>query len=222
MKKNIFLTFFVVSIILCFYSCSPIKSSPEEETHKNELTLHELQTNVDDSRHDLNCFKTELEIIDSKIKHIDNIITSLKQTYLEKTQSRCDLLSRQVMEFEKKLSSTLNEQEKMKVDLYKLSSNSSEMTEALGQFKRKINEVEHQVNSKTKQMQEVIELGKTLVSDFQKEDNGSFVVYKVKSGDSLGKIAQKYKVKVDSIKRINKLNRNLIVVGQELKIPKKN
>jgi LysM repeat protein len=218
MKKKCI--FFIVSTTLCFCSCSPIKSSPEEETHRNELTLHELQTNVDDSRHDLNCFRTELEIIDSKIKHIDNIITSLKQTYLEKTQARCDLLSKQVMEFEKKVLYTVNEQEKMKVDLYKLSSNSNEMTEALGQFKRKINEVEHDVSLKTRKMQEVIELGKTLVSDIQR-DNTSFVLYKVKAGDSLGKIAQRYGVKIDSIKKMNSLQRNLIVVGQELKIPKK-
>ena len=52
-KKNLILLFFIP---LFFSSCSPMKSSPKEEKHQMELTLHEVQTNLDDLRHDLNCF----------------------------------------------------------------------------------------------------------------------------------------------------------------------
>ena len=44
------------------------------------------------------------------------------------------------------------------------------------------------------------------------------VVYKVSSGDVLGIIAQKYKVRVTDIKKWNKLNSNVIRVGQHLDI----
>ena len=44
------------------------------------------------------------------------------------------------------------------------------------------------------------------------------VVYKVRSGDVLGIIAQKYRVRVSDIKKWNKLNSNTIMVGQRLDI----
>jgi len=43
--------------------------------------------------------------------------------------------------------------------------------------------------------------------------------YKIKSGDSLGKIAQAHKVKVSALKTINKLNSNIIRAGHALIIP---
>ena len=44
------------------------------------------------------------------------------------------------------------------------------------------------------------------------------VIYKVRSGDVLGSIAQRYKVRVSDIKKWNKLNSNMIRVGQRLNI----
>jgi membrane-bound lytic murein transglycosylase D len=44
------------------------------------------------------------------------------------------------------------------------------------------------------------------------------VVYKVKSGDVLGTIAQRYRVRVSDIKKWNRLRSNLIRVGQRLDI----
>ncbi len=41
----------------------------------------------------------------------------------------------------------------------------------------------------------------------------------VKSGDTLGKIARQYKVKIRSLKKLNKLDSNMINIGQKLKIP---
>ncbi|RUM31500.1 MAG: hypothetical protein DSY42_02605, partial [Aquifex sp.] len=46
-----------------------------------------------------------------------------------------------------------------------------------------------------------------------------FIVYKVKKGDSLIKIAKKFGVKVSDIKKLNRLKSNRIYVGQTLKIP---
>ena len=49
----------------------------------------------------------------------------------------------------------------------------------------------------------------------------SYVVYRVRPGDSLQKIAKKFGVSWREIKRFNRLRSNVIVVGQKLKIPKK-
>ena len=49
--------------------------------------------------------------------------------------------------------------------------------------------------------------------------NESYITYKVRWGDSLGKIAHKFGISVTTLKRINHLRSNIIYPGQTLKIP---
>lgn len=51
-------------------------------------------------------------------------------------------------------------------------------------------------------------------------DSSDFDTYIVKSGDSLWSIASKNNTTVDKLKDINKLNSNLLSIGQKLLIPK--
>ena len=51
--------------------------------------------------------------------------------------------------------------------------------------------------------------------------SGNYVVYKVKSGDVLGKIARRYGVSVSQIKMWNNIHSNTIRIGQKLKIYRK-
>jgi membrane-bound lytic murein transglycosylase D len=52
------------------------------------------------------------------------------------------------------------------------------------------------------------------------EKTSKTVTHNVKKGETLGGIAEKYKVSVSSIKQLNNISGSKIVVGQELKIPK--
>ena len=101
MKKTKILSIAFLAIYLS--SCSPMKSSPKEEKHQLELTLHEVQTNLDDLRHDLNCFHTEMQIVDGKIKHQEDATQNLKQQHLEKLQFKIESLSKQLNEIENKI-----------------------------------------------------------------------------------------------------------------------
>ena len=92
--KTLLLIFSISILIL--NGCSPMKSSPKEEKHQMELTLHEVQTNLDDLRHDLNCFHTEMQIIDGKMKHQEDSLINLKQQHLEKLQNKLETLTKQI------------------------------------------------------------------------------------------------------------------------------
>lgn len=52
--------------------------------------------------------------------------------------------------------------------------------------------------------------------------SASLQTYTVQAGDSLYKIARKFNITINEIKRINGLNNNLLSVGQQLKVPNKN
>ena len=49
--------------------------------------------------------------------------------------------------------------------------------------------------------------------------SGNYVIYTVKSGDTLYSIATKYNITVNDIKEINSLSSNLLSLGQQLRIP---
>ena len=215
---------FIILLLGIFISCSPIKSSPQGEKHQMELTLHEVQTNVDDARHDINSFQTELQILDGKIKHQENATASIKQQLVEKILASLENLSRHIHQMEKKMSHTEKKQEIVLKDLQNFSAHSKEVNNALTQYKSRINELEKEIFKQTYRLNDVAKLKGTLEnivhSMRQSSLEGIYLEkYKVKSGDSLEKIARRYKISVDALKKANNLNDDLIVIGQELKIP---
>ncbi len=206
------------ALIVCFASCSPLKSSPNDEKHQLELTLHEVQTNLDDLRHDIHCFQTELQILDGRIKYYENTLASLKQHDPEKQQSKIEQITSQIQSLEKKYLSIEKNQKGELAELEELSSHANETTAALAQFKDRINELETEILSQNRRFDELAKL-RGYIENLSKGLNGESKLYRVKSGDSLEKIARFHKTAVEKIKKINHLDQDLIVVGQELKIP---
>jgi len=218
MKNFIFL--FVIPFF--FHSCSPIKTSSKEEKHQLELTLHEVQTNLDDLRHDISCFHTEMQIIDGKIKHQEDSLQNLKKEYIEKTKNKIEILSKELSFLEKRSSSFEENSTNSKNEVSQLSSHANETTLALSQHKQKINELEDLLIKQERKLNKLSKI-KTTLEDIVKtikSNSSNYFLYKVKAKDSLEKIAKKNNVSISAIKRLNNLENDLIVIGQELKIPK--
>ncbi len=202
-------------------ACSPLKSSPNDEKHQLELTLHKLQTNFDDVRHDLNCFQTEMQILDGRIKYYENALSNLKQQDLEKQQSKIDLLSQQIAAFEKKIAVLEHTNDTGSQDLQQLTSHANETSAALAQFKNRIAELEQEIQSQNRRFEQIAKLkghfeGLTKQLSSAASDKKT---YKVRPGDTLEKIARFHQTTTERIKKANDLKDDLIVVGQELIIP---
>lgn len=218
MKKLVLL----VSVLSFFASCSPMKSSPKEEKHQMELTLHEVQTNLDDLRHDLNCFHTEMQILDGKIKHQEDALQNLKQQHLEKIQTKLDNLSKQVSSTENKSNAFEAKHNASNTDITQLSVHANETTMALTQHKQKINELENLMLSQNQKLNGLAKIKTTLedIVKTMKSENLNYFTYKVKAKDTLEKIAKENNVTVEALKKLNNLENDLIVVDQDIKIPK--
>lgn len=212
------IAFFIV--YLC--SCSPMKSSSKEEKHQLELTLHELQTNLDDLRHDINCFHTEIQIIDGKVKHQQDATQNLKQQHLEKIQLKIENLAKQINEMEKKISLFETKSNNLDCNLSNLSNHANETTLALTQHKDKIHELEKIILKQNSRLEDITKVKATLEDIVKtiKSNSSNYIIYKVKAKDSLEKIAKANNVTIEAIKLLNGLENDLIVVGQKLKIPK--
>jgi len=98
-------------------------------------------------------------------------------------------------------------------DLESLSSHAGQTTKSLTQYR-------NQINALDKRLKDIAELKGTLDS-ISKAINApaSSKTYKVRSGDSLEKIARKHHTTIGALKQANGLTSNTILIGQELRIP---
>ena len=210
LRGAFFLTLGIIS------ACSPLKTSPHDEKHQLELTLHEVQTNLDDLRHDIHCFQAEMQILDGRIRHYENLLASLKTQDLQNTQEKIEQMSHQIRLLEKKIASCETSQKAEEKNFEKLSTHANETIIALTQFKHRLQEIEQDMVSLGKLKTNLESLAHHLDPSLE-----SFKTYKVSPGDSLEKIAKAHKTSVEKLRAYNQLrqDQDLIVVGQELKIP---
>ena len=199
---------FIVGLLLC--GCAAQLNSRQTSSYRSDVSIDELRLELADVQHALKATQVELSLLDERVKKEANTLTSTtKQT----AHSTIAQLEARVAHLEKLL-------EKATADLRNLSTHT---TQALSQ----LHNLEHQVSSHEKRLDEVVKLKGTLTSISNAIGQGptslsSTTSYRVKAGDSLEKIARKYKVGVGELKAINNLNNDRIVVGQELKVPDAN
>lgn len=199
---------------LLLVGCSPLKMSPQDEQHQVEFTLHEVQTNLDDLRHDVNCFQTELQILDGRFKAYENTLAALKTQDLSQAQEKIDLLTHAISSLEKKVHAYEKTQQLETKHLDQLAAHANETSLAFAQFKNRLLEIEQNITALSKLKTNLESLANHLHIPTE-----GVKTYKVSPGDSLEKIAKNHKTSVEKIKAYNHLQQDLIVVGQELKIP---
>lgn len=208
-----------ISILLVAVGCSPITSNQHDEKYKWELTIHEVQTNLDDLRHDTHVMLSEMRILDGRIKAFEAEVERLKFHDMQQQLVKVDQLCNQFYALEKKYSSFEKKVNSGQEAVESLASFAKETSFALSQFKNKIQELEEEIVDQTRKLESISKLkshiealSKSLAIDTSK-------VHKVKSGETLEKIAKMYKTDVAAVKQLNQLSNDLIVVDQELKIP---
>lgn len=202
---------------ICLFSlilagCSPLKTSQHDEKYQWELTVHEVQTNLDDLRHDTNCFETEIQILDGRMKAFENSLASLKQQEIEKQQLRIEQIAGQLQTLEKKWTAFEKKQDPTKESVENLTTHAKETGIALSQFKNRIVELEAEILAQNRKLEAFTKGKGETVAKASK-------IYKVKSGDSLEKIAKLHKTDVATLKQLNRLQHDLIVVDQEINVP---
>lgn len=210
----------LILIVICLTlgSCSSQQLSARKVNHENNVALEELRIEVADVKHALHSTQVELRILEEKVKNNQTSKTAAK----ESNQSN---LALQLANLEKKFLHLEKIQDKFTSDLRQISVHANQSATAFSQYKDKLRELEQDIAAQNKRLDEVVKLKSTLtsISKAIKEKNedasDSFRKYRVKPGDSLERIARSQNTSVEAIKRINQLDSDRIVVGQEIKIP---
>lgn len=205
----------LIAALSCLLSsCSMMGSSPKEEKHQLELTLHRIRTDLEEIKHDMTSYQMQLQIIEGKIAAGDDLIATMKERFHETQKSSWNQLEYQISLMEKKSKNLEAQHEELVSQLLGLQHYATDTTKALGQYKDKLKDLEKIIASN----QETIEQIKHKKSSPSKSDR-PLKTYVVRPGDSLEKIAKLHETSIDEIKKINQLSHDLIIVGQELVVP---
>ncbi|MGB9677718.1 MAG: LysM peptidoglycan-binding domain-containing protein [Candidatus Ratteibacteria bacterium] len=210
-------------------------SKIQNKTMIDELTRHESE---------IYSIKREIFYINKDLKDISDKtftkndelfedVTTLKKTYNDLLSSTSVLL--------KSLTSFQDEILNFKNNISKINQNIENLNKEVFDLKREIDLTKNTVNENNKIIidefarheSEIMKLKESILSDtqistktisekisfFKKDENQK--IYVVQKGDCLSKIAEKFKVSISELKRINNLKKDIVYPGQKLIIPVK-
>ncbi len=198
-------------LLLLLSGCAPYVASMQEDKRRTDLALDEMRLELADLKHTLKGTQVELNILEEKLKKQEALLATNKQP-----QQKSDPLVQQVSNLEKEIAHLRSIQERTLHDLEHLRSHANETSAAMQSFSQEF-------GLQNKKFEEISKL-KTTLSTLSKsisapQETGSFSVYRVKSGDTLEKIARMHNTTVAELKRINHLEHDRIMTGQDLKLP---
>lgn len=193
--------------------CGSIGSSKSDK-HQMELSLHKVRTEVEDIKHDLNTYEIEHHVIEGKLIDQEQTIATLRHQVAELKSGKLDSFVQELQNLEKKLHQISKKQDKIVADIRQLSSHANDTTTALAQYKDKIAQFEKAIQVQNVQLSEI----KKIKEGISKLTEGE-KTYTVKPGDSLEKIAREHNTTVDTLKKVNKMTTDLIVVDQLINLP---
>jgi LysM repeat protein len=206
-----------ILLLTALYFTLPVNARPQSGYY-TDPALDELRIEIDDLNRALKSTQVEFNLLEEKVKKQDG---AAKVSSANKDASSSSLFSVQVNALEKKISNLEKTLEKAANDLRTLSNSA---TQALN----KIQALEQDIASHEKRFEEVSKLKGTLTTISkaisQKPSNdvptpNATKSYRVKAGDSLEKIARNHHTSADTLRKINILTNDKIVVGQELRLP---
>lgn len=177
-------------------------------------------------KHEQDNIEVELRLFEGKLNTLEESLSLLRQEMDEKQQANQRLLASSLAESQDSIvrfQGTLNG---FVADLRELKTHANDLEVSFSQYKRRFGEFEQLVDRHTRNITNLEAAIRTLTT-LVKEGSAPAAAaiasgnrYKVKSGDTLEKIAKANQVTVKQLKEANQLKNDLIIVGQELVVPR--
>ncbi len=195
------------SKVVLIFLCTPLiwgcTSTLTALRGNNDHVFEEMKTEIADLRHSLHGTEVELKLLEEKFESRE----------MESASPKGDVagLQRKIALLEKTV-------DKMNGELKSLMTYANQTTTSLSQYRDQIQEIDRKLGEVSKLRSTLSQMSKTYSAP---EVASAETNYRVKSGDSLEKIARKFNTTTEALKKENQLITDKIVIGQELTIPSK-
>lgn len=203
---------------------SPLEAAPKRYYEDPTITaLREMRATLDDMRHEVSNHETEIKTYDEKLHNLETIIDSLRQQSTDTAEAHKEALKDTSGTLEMKINSLETTTKGLVADLKQFKNHANETASTLVQYKQKLADLEKILEIQNQNLDSLQTALKSLTDVLQVKNNlpisSSEKTYRVAPGDSLEKIARKNHTTIQTIKELNGLTNDKIIVGQTLKVP---
>lgn len=214
-----------------FFMCHALGAAPAKRyayDEDNFTAMREIKDGLDILRHEVGNHETEIRMFEEKITNQEASVDSLRKLILDTTQANKDLVKTNTSSVEGRIANLESTNKSLVADLQQLKNHANDTAAVLVQYKQKLGELEKILNVHSQNMDNLQTAMHSLMDALQvKEGAGgkgiaqeeSGKVYRIKTGDSLEKIARLNGTTVKAIKEINNMATDRIVVGQTIQLP---
>ena len=183
------------------------------ETQPQDRALQTLSYKISAVDQDLSTLKSRIQnqelVLDSMHKEVSSLIKAAKESQSKAFSSSDSRLK----SMEKTLESLVR-------DLKQFKTHANDSVSSIEELQKGLHKYEEVTKQQAAQIKDLESAMRTLVQAIQMTGSTASKkeIYKVKSGDTLEKIAKKYNTTVEAIKSENNLTNSTIFSGQELSI----
>ncbi len=219
MKKFKFLKVLSVATVcaLSLSSCIGSRSWRAQEV-KADLALREMRSQIEDFKYQLNKYEVELQIVESKADSQGTSLNKVRQDISKLSSNDQGFVESTFASYDKKIERLESIEQSLKKDLIGLKDRTNEVLGSLAQFKAKIDTNEGQISDQKRYIEHLKTSLEALMKYVQEPADGEGVYYIVRPGDSLERIAKENDTSIDSIRGLNHITSDLIVVGQKIRL----
>jgi chromosome segregation ATPase len=201
-------------MLLC--GCSQLVVSQKSDKQQMEFSVQKLKTEIEDLKQEMKTFQIEVGILEGRLINQEEDLSQMQthESLLRTGQKGAEfgnLSDKRILEIERTLESLEKRFDRLEID-------TKEVFKAVANYKQKFAELEKFLQNQGESLQELTKIRKSLKE--MRQEAIEVQLYKVRPGDSIEKIARHFNTTTEQIKKINHLHNDLIIVGQEIKVPK--
>lgn len=198
---------------------------------ENATAIKEMRDSIENIRHEVNNHETEIRMYEEKLTNFDAIIENVRDQLSDANKQHKEQLKGNSANLEEKINSLDSTTKGLVSDLRLFKAHANDATAALALYKQKINDLEKILEVQNQNIEHLQAAMKSLMDVLQVKESASSKAtadissgvsgnsYRVKSGDSLEKIARNHNTTIQIIKELNGLTNDKIVVGKVIKLP---
>lgn len=187
---------------------SSLVASPDRR-----IAVEEVRIELGDLSQQLRGQKGEIELLHDQLNALQTSLESLKEDKALAKSGEDALEKEKGTALEKRVNVIEKSNKTLIGDLKTLKDHLNQSTETIAKCETKITALDQQLSADIKSLKSSLQSMLVLMQGGEK-------FHTVQPGDSLGKIAQDYKVSIKSLKELNQLTSDQIVVGQKLLLNK--
>lgn len=219
----------ISSILLLLFQCgaligacciSHLSAAPRASPATGAVAMQEVRKGLNALQYNIDNHAQELREASERFSTLDEIIAALRQEQADFRKQQQEQQLQTIAPFKLKIREFEGELQKFTQEVQQIKSHMHETAALLSQYRKSLEEMQKQDAVRDKNIEHLRSALSSLMEAMQTQEiETKRDAYRVKSGDSLEKIALIHNTTVKAIKELNALTTDRIRIGQELKLP---